>query len=144
MVTSPARNDEAYRKFAVAPARPNSNVPVPELSAPVTDVRPSSPIQRSGSPLRRKQIANLEMLPKKKTRFDGSPLKDVSALSQIAESVERISNTFTATAVAMRDAKVFQKEMMDEILELRREVRQLQTDMTKLLEREQDTRELNT
>lgn len=53
----------------------------------------------------------------------------------MAESIERVANTFTATATAMRDSKALQQDMMDEIVLLKTAVAQLQKDVLTLLER---------
>lgn len=127
--------DPNYQKFAVAPAR--------LTSAPDLDVRPPLPIRRSGSPLRRKQIHDLENLPEKRQRIAhfasevpaATSARDTSTLEQMAESIERIANTFTATATSMRDSKVFQQDIMEEISLLKVAVAQLQKDVLTLLER---------
>lgn len=56
-------------------------------------------------------------------------------MEKMAESIERVANTFTVTATAMRDSKALQQDMMDEIVLLKTAVAQLQKDVLTLLER---------
>lgn len=140
MANPPTRIDTKYQKFAVAPTR---------LLAPDPEVRPPSPIRRSGSPLRRKQIHELESLPEKRqklTRFSSDSQKkdDMAAIDQMADAIDKISNTFAATATSLRDSKVFQQTILDEVRELKLSVAQLQKDVLLLVEMSKKTCEKDT
>lgn len=135
MANPPTRIDTKYHKFVVAPTR---------LLAPDLEVRPPSPVRRSGSPLRRKQIHELESLPEKRqklTRFSSDSQKkdDLAAVDQIANAIDRISNTFAATATVLRDSKGFQQTILDEVRELKTAVAQLQRDVLSLVEMSKKT-----
>jgi len=130
MATPPARTDAKYQKFAVAATR---------LPAPEVEVRPPSPVRRSGSPLRRKQIHDLENVPEKRqktTRFtsDAQSVVEPSNLDHMTESIDRIANTFALTATTLRDSKVFQQTILDEIKELKTAMAQLQKDVLELVQ----------
>lgn len=129
-MANPPRIDAKYQKFAVAPTR---------LPAPDVEARPPSPVRRSGSPLRRKQIHDLEKLPEKRqktTRFssDSESQAEPAVLDHMAQSIDRIANAFTATATALRDSKVFQQSVLEELRELKTAVAQLQKDVLTLVE----------
>lgn len=123
-----------------------------------------SPVRRSGSPLRRKQISELEA-GKKRPRLVGpeidvavpgetefaddilsrnSPVKmahfditadaDDSALHRMADAVDRVANTFALTATSIRDMRLHQQLFAEELVEIRKSIQQLQKDVARLVD----------
>lgn len=121
-----------------------------------------SPVRRSGSPLRRKQISELESglkrprlagpenrgivpgdalatgdihlrkSPVEMARFDISTEGDDSALNRMADAVDRVANTFALTATSVRDMKLHQQQLFEELAEIRKSIQQLQREVTRL------------
>lgn len=108
------------------------------LTAPTIEHRPVSPIRRSGSPLRRKQILELEKLPVKKQKnvsFEDQTRKlahDSAALHQVTAKVEKIA---LAIESQNNDTQKVQQEILEELRQLRRAVDGLQKDVLALLEK---------
>ncbi|EEQ38902.1 hypothetical protein EJF18_30258 [Clavispora lusitaniae] len=124
-----------------------------------------SPVRRSGSPLRRKQISELEsakrprsvsprasrtdlegstssrrsLSPHKMARFENSPPESAdSTLHTLVESVDRVASTFASTATSLRDMKLSQQELADEMAQMRRSIQSLQKDVAWLIEQAKD------
>lgn len=138
-----ARNgdSESYKRFARAPSRADPTAQ--------PDLRPLSPIRRSGSPLRRKQIQDLEKTEKqeavpagkkqkteKAVRFPDAPQAD---LQQMAGALEKISSAFAETAASVADAGVLQKQTLNDLAELKQMVLALQKDVAYLVKRAEDS-----
>lgn len=108
------------------------------LIAPTIEHRPVSPIRRSGSPLRRKQILELERLPLKKQKnvtFDDQTVKlahDSAALHQVTAKVEKIALTIESQN---NHTLLVQQEILKELKLLRLAVDTLQKDVLALLEK---------
>lgn len=121
-----------------------------------------SPVRRSGSPLRRKQISELEAgikrprlagpetdlvapadpylagdinprkSPAKMAHFDLRTTAEDSALHHMADAVDRVATSFTLTATSLRDMKLHQQQFADELAEIRKSIRDLQKEITRL------------
>lgn len=119
--------------------------------------KPISPIRRSGSPLRRRQIATLEQSGKKPKLQpeieEKEPIGSIDqdkpsgnsedVLQKMASAIDKIATAFTTTASQMRDTRLTQKNIMDEMLALRLAVDSLQSDMNSiknLLEKSSDSK----
>lgn len=124
--------------------------------------KPISPIRRSGSPLRRRQIATLEQSGKKprlepldgekfeygnlefgragesekgdskESESKDSEPKDSEILAKMASSIDTVATAFAATASQMRDTRATQKNILDELLAIRIAMEKLQSDMETL------------
>lgn len=124
-----------------------------------------SPVRRSGSPLRRKQISELEAgikrprlagpdadlaardtslagdihprnSPSKTAHFDLSATEESPALQRMADAVDRVANTFALTATSVRDMKLHQQQFADELVEIRKSIQQLQKEVTRLADKQ--------
>lgn len=124
-----ASPDPNYQKFAIAPTR---------LPAPDQEVRPPSPIRRSGSPYRRKQIQQLEKLPEKRQKtvtFSDSERKaglaqETATLHGMTRQVEALASSLETQATT---TQAVQQEILHELRLLKTAVAHLQADVLTLL-----------
>lgn len=127
--------------------------PKKTLSPPLT-LKSISPIRRSGSPYRRRQIAQLEQgfrekrqkvdpqsspakhtVPTISTETDETPLTQ-KVLAQMANALDKVATTFSTTASQLRDTKSTQTQTLEELVQLRSAVEKLLEKVDWLVERE--------
>lgn len=105
----------------------------------VSPARSASPVKPSGSPERRRQILELESPAKraKTARFAGADgeVGPEERFEAVATAVDRIANTFAATAVSLRDSKLTQETILAEIRAIKESLAKLQEDVDTLKER---------
>lgn len=127
--------------------------PKKTLSPPLT-LKSISPIRRSGSPYRRRQIAQLEQgfrekrqkvdpqsspakhtVPTISTETDETPLTQ-KVLAQMANALDKVATTFSTTASQLRDTKSTQTQTLEELVQLRSAVEKLLEKVDWLVEKE--------
>lgn len=128
--------------------------PKKTLSPPQT-LKSISPIRRSGSPYRRRQIAQLEQgfrekrqkvdpqsspakhsaIPTLSTETDETPLTQ-KVLAQMANALDKVATTFSTTASQLRDTKSTQNQTLEELAQLRGAVEKLLEKVDWLVEKE--------
>lgn len=72
-------------------------------------------------------------------RFENLPpeLADLT-LHTLVELVDRVASTFASTATSLRDMKLLQQELADEMAQMRRSIQSLQKDVAWLIEQAKD------
>lgn len=137
------------------------NSPKKHLSPPQV-LKSISPIRRSGSPYRRRQIAQLEQgfrdkrqktlepqssPTKRSVTFSDAPRLSTSAtddspltqevLAHMANALDKVATTFSETASQLRDTKSTQNRTLEELAQLRSIVEKLLKDVERLVEKEE-------